>query len=451
MKTILEDGRIKLECSDWRYSAAILGLIRYFDHNYLDYEAVDDYIIYDKQNIKKEYYVNYILERYKNTDFSYIYLINKLSKDTYTTDEIKEINKYMKSSNATAAIQNLNLEFDGTNQEDLLKVLKDNKLDLVLTIFNNRQKCGYTKFCNNGNNSLEKSKLFKEDDKICRLIGFYVDLGKKRNLLTWNASQETLDSEDIQEFDFIPFAFSLDYTSIFINNNFSIQSLIKSNSHFNEQPSRISLYKYIAELSDKNLCNNIEVIIRDENTTYYQTLFIDKTIINELKLIHKIENIAILEKLKIKVRDSFYIDFQYLLTLIFNRQYLDSVIHLILKNKNFYENYQYYLSIIIQINMILYQKGKNMTDKYKSVYACAKTISSKLEENKLNTYRQKLINYISADNKTDIYNTLLQLSNYSQTNINFMFDILEDYSMNKNLIYAFIASLNKSQKKENEV
>ena len=450
----MEDGRIKLECSDWRYSAAILGLIRYFDHNYLDYEAVDDYIIYDKQNIKKEYYVNYILERYKNTDFSYIYLINKLSKYTYTTDEIKEINKYMKYD-AAKAIQKLNLEFDGTNQEDLLKVLKDNKLDLVLTIFNNRQNCGYAKFCNSGDrkakNRLKSSRLFKEDDKICRLIGFYVDLGKKRNLLTWNASQETLDSEDIQEFDFIPFAFSLDYTSIFINNNFSIQSLRTSNSYFKGQQSRIALYKYIAELSDKNLCNNIEVIIRDENTTYYQTLFIDKTIINELKLIHKIENIAILEKLKIKVRDSFYIDFQYLLTLIFNRQYLDSVIHLILKNKDFYENYHYYLSIMIQINMILYQKGKNMTDKYKSVYACAKTIANKLEENKLNTYRQKLINYISADNKTDIYNTLLQLSNYSQTNINFMFDILEDYSMNKNLIYAFIASLNKSQKKENEV
>ena len=66
MKTIIEDGRIKLECSDWRYGAAILGLIRYFDDNFLDYEIKDDSIIYDKLNINKEKEHNFTITPYFN-------------------------------------------------------------------------------------------------------------------------------------------------------------------------------------------------------------------------------------------------------------------------------------------------------------------------------------------------------------------------------------------------
>ena len=207
MKEILEDGRIKLEASDWRYSAAILGLIRYFEAkcNLIDYEFQDDYIIYKKEAITKENYVKYILERFKDTDFAYIVLKNKLQKDTYTKEEIKEINKYIKG--CPEAIKKLKLEFDGTNQEELLKILDEKKEDLVLEIFKNRKKNGYTKFCNT-------SCFFNEDDKMCRINGVYTDPKRKRSLLMWANDSDTFESDDIQEFDFIPFAFSLNHLSV---------------------------------------------------------------------------------------------------------------------------------------------------------------------------------------------------------------------------------------------
>ena len=94
MKTILEDGKIKLEASDWRYSAAILGLIRYFEcNNIFDYEIKDDYIIYNKKDITKENYMNYILEKYKNDNFAYTVLYDKLNKDD---NELEELIEYLK-------------------------------------------------------------------------------------------------------------------------------------------------------------------------------------------------------------------------------------------------------------------------------------------------------------------------------------------------------------------
>lgn len=443
MKEILEDGRIKLEASDWRYSAAILGLIRYFEAkcNLIDYEFQDDYIIYKKEAITKENYVKYILERFKDTDFAYIVLKNKLQKDTYTKEEIKEINKYIKG--CPEAIKKLKLEFDGTNQEELLKILDEKKEDLVLEIFKNRKKNGYTKFCNT-------SCFFNEDDKMCRINGFYTDPKRKRSLLMWANDSDTFESDDIQEFDFIPFAFSLNHLSLFINNNFSIQSLINANSHFNDENCRITLYKYISELVDKNVENNIEIIIKESTKNYFETLYIDRFIIDKIKKIKDIEEIKTLEKLNIKIRDDFWINMSYILQLIFNRQNLDSVIHIILKNKDFYKKYNYYLKFIIQINMILYEKGNiEMIEQYKSAYACAKSISEKLDENKLNSYRQKLTSAMISNNKTSVYNILIQLSNYSHVNISFIFDILDDFELNKNQIYAFISALTK-QKKEVE-
>jgi len=442
MKTILEDGKIKLETSDWRYSAAILGLIRYFEcNNIFDYEINDDYIIYNKKDITKENYMNYILEKYKNDNFAYTVLYDKLNKDEYTDDEVKEINKYIKS--CPSAIKKLKLEFNGTNKDELLDILEKNKESLVLDIFKNRKKNGYVKFCN-------PSCFFKEDSTMCRMSGYYVDPNLKMNLLEWNTEKETFQSDDIEEFDFIPFAFSTDYISLFINNNFSIKALQSANSHFNEKSSIISLYKYITNITDTEVENNVQIIIKEKD--YFETLYLQKNIIEKLQKIKKIENISKLENLKIKIRDDMYIDMNYILKLIFNNQNLDSVIHIILKNKDFYKQYNYYLNFLIKINMILYKKGKiEMIEQYKSAYACAKSISEKLDENKLNSYRQKLTSALISNNKDNIYNILLQLSNYSHVNISFIFDVLDNYELNKNQIYAFISALTKQNKEKNEV
>lgn len=448
MKTILNDGRIKLECSDWRYSSAILGLIRYFEYNLIDYEIDDDSIIYRKEDITKENYNRYILERYKDDNFSYLILQSKLNKEEFTEEEIEDINKFLKSR--SKPIQNLNLEFDGKNQEELLKILEENKDSLILNIFKNKED-GYKKFCN-------PHKIEEKDDKICRINGFYIDTSMKKNMLCWCNEKETFQSEDIQEFGFIPFGFSIDDTSLFINNNFSVKSLISANSHFNKETSSIiSLYKYLVELCDKNIENNVEIILKRKDKNYFETLYIDKNVLDKLKKIKNIKNIYKLEQMKIQVRKDLLLDMNYILNLIFKRQNLDYVINLMLKEKDIYKNnifmtYNYYLQFIIKINMLLNEKGEQeMNEKYKKVYACGKTISEKLEENKLNSYRQKLTSSLISNNKDSIYNILLQLSNYSHVNISFIYDILDDYENNKDLIYGFISSLTKQNKEKKEV
>jgi len=437
LKTILEDGRIKLEASDWRYSASILGLIRYFDYNGLDYEENEDYIIYNQNDITSHYYVEYIDYRYHD-ELAYNILLNKLNKEELTEEDIKDINKYIKES--PTALKNVIFPLDEDNKDELIQVLKENKEEIILGIFRYRKKNGYIKFCNKGS-------LMKEDSFMCRVNNFNVDEGRKTHLLTWQREKSSYINEDVQEFDFIPFGFSKDHLSIFINNNFSTQSLCVANSCFkNEINSKIALYQYLTtETANENLFNNIEVIIKDIDSNY-KTLYIDRKIINILTLMKELDNKYELEKFKFKIRDDFYVDLNYILTLIFERKNLDSLINLLIKNKEF-KNY-YCLNLIIKVNTIIYGKEHQMTEKYKRVYACAKAISDKLDENKLNSYRQKLTSSIVSDNKENVYNILIQLSNYSNVDIGFIFDILDDYDENKNQIYAFIAALRKTKKDE---
>lgn len=433
MKSILEDGKIKLEASDWRYSAAILGLIRYFDYNLIDYEIVDNSVIYSPEEITKERYVEYILERYKNDNFPYLVLTDKLNKDTYTDEEINDLNKYIK--NCPISIKKLNLEFNGSNQKELLQILEMKKEELVLDIFKNRKRNGYAKFCN-------KSCFFKNDGKICRVNGYYVDIIHKKNLFMWSGNPNTFDSDDIQEFDFIPFGFSLDNDSLFINNNLMIKSLIADNSHFNSKNNIISLYKYIVRLEELNIRNNIEIIMKNIDKNYFQTVYIDKSLTNKLKEIHKINNIVELQNMNILVNKNYYINMNYILQLIFNHQNLDSVIHILLKNKQNDKTCNYYLKFIIQMNIILYGKTiRTVIEEYETAYSCAKKISKKISNHDINNAKQQLISAIIIDNKEHIYNCLLKISNYVGINISFMFDILDDYEKNKNQIYAFIIGL----------
>ena len=58
MKTIIENSNFntKLESSDWRYSATIVGLIKYFDYHQIDYSIEDDFILYNSEYIDENKY-----------------------------------------------------------------------------------------------------------------------------------------------------------------------------------------------------------------------------------------------------------------------------------------------------------------------------------------------------------------------------------------------------------
>lgn len=90
-----------------------------------------------------------------------------------------------------------------------------------------------------------------------------------------------------------------------------------------------------------------------------------------------------------------------------------------------------------------------MTKNMKSAYASAKRVSEKLEENKLNSYKQKLISAVTFKNKDRFCEILLQLSSFSGVVFDFAYDLFEDFENNKNLAYTFINALNKDGNKEN--
>ena len=131
---------------------------------------------------------------------------------------------------------------------------------------------------------------------------------------------------------------------------------------------------------------------------------------------------------------------------ILNGIRMDLIIELLFKSKN---NHSYNIKTLITINNLIYEGGSEMTKKMKSAYASAKRVSEKLEENKLNSYKQKLISAVTFKNKDRFCEILLQLSSFSGVVFDFAYDLFDDFENNKNLAYTFINSLNKEGNKEN--
>ena len=88
-----------------------------------------------------------------------------------------------------------------------------------------------------------------------------------------------------------------------------------------------------------------------------------------------------------------------------------------------------------------------------SIENCAIAIINKIEENKLASYRQKLLSAVVAKNHKRILDVLTQLSVYSETHFNFVFDYMENQTENEDIIHYFILQLvpnNKNKKNEDK-
>ena len=113
---------------------------------------------------------------------------------------------------------------------------------------------------------------------------------------------------DIIEFDFVMFGFSkakYGEESIFINSNWDINTLISTNNKIKEDSElKYALIKNIKESSDF-LNDNIEVIIKKDNTSknfessvYYETFMLSKNSINIFKSIDSLENISFIKTIE---------------------------------------------------------------------------------------------------------------------------------------------------------
>ena len=61
MKEIINDGKFntRLTVSDWRFSASVIGLIRYFRYHNIEFEIEDDSILYNSDEITEEKYFKF--------------------------------------------------------------------------------------------------------------------------------------------------------------------------------------------------------------------------------------------------------------------------------------------------------------------------------------------------------------------------------------------------------
>ena len=458
MKVTIENEKFdtKMETSDWRYSASIVGIMKYF--NYLverGYEAEDDLykidddvISYNSKAITEERYLLFV-EYYFESAMHHKVIEPILNNSEFTDEQIKLVNDKLKSNTIMKKVFG-DLKFSDENKEIILQRINENRLLLIKETYINGDNL-YARFAN-------AKYLFSKPNKICRILNYDIDISRKSKTISYNWNFNTYKFNDISEFDFIPFAFSKSYEAFFINNNYSIKQLFHANNLINDSDNpRSTLFCELKNSADF-IDFDVEVIIKGkvknkdkiENKKYFETLYIRK---DAIKIFKSIENYKAI-RIPYRVNDNYTMYIEKEVTdSILNNIKIDDLIEMLLKPKKDtqkykYPDYSYNIKTLIKINTLIYG-GDKMDKQMKAAYASAKEVRKKVEENKVNSYKQKLISAITFKDYGRFCEILLQLSSYSGVVFDFAYDLFEDFEENKNIAYTFINALNKEFNKDN--
>lgn len=424
----------RLIASDWRYSASIVGLIKYFRYFNITYSGYDndvDFIEYNQEDIREGLYLQFV-EHYFEKDMHHRVIENILEKDEISEAQVQLVNEKLGANSIMKKIFAA-ITYSSDNKEKILQLIQTKRDTLIKETYKNKKNL-YAKFANTG-------YLLKEGQKICRLNGYYVDTARKTKSISYAFNQHAFIGVDEIEFDFLPFAFTNTSDGLFINNNFSIRQLVETNEKMQQVTDQgRSLFAQI-KLSSDFISFDVEVISKSQDLDYFESLYIRKHAIEKIR---EIEHYSLIQ-FKYKINDKLYIYVEReVVNRILNNLVLDDLIELLLKDK---ANYEARLNQLIQINLNLYG-GDSMNQEMKVAYACAKQVAQNIPENKVNSYKQKLISAIVAHDYNRVCEILLQLSSYSGVVFNFAYDLFEDFEQHKNIAYTFINALNP---KKNEV
>ena len=140
---------------------------------------------------------------------------------------------------------------------------------------------------------------------------------------------------------------------------------------------------------------------------------------------------------------------------ILNDLKLDSLIYFLLKEEEKRKNneFGYYFAIqkLIGANQIIKEEEimtEQMKSAYRSAILCTKELTKQNKENKIKSYKQKLISAIVAEDYDRVNVVLLQLSEFSDTPFRFMYDLFENFEQNKEIALTFINTLGYKGKEE---
>ncbi len=441
MKTQLKDCKFntRIEPYDWRWSATIVGIVKYFKkYNPEGIKITNDYIEFNMEEITDEKYILFVEEHFR--DAMHHKKVEELLGEKWEEDEkrIEKVNsKISKSTDSNTIMISTfkNIKYDGTNNIEILDIIEKNRLELIKQTFRGGRSLYYN-FCNENN-------LLSEAGKTCRLRGYSIDIPKKGKSIAYKRDMSTFVFQDDKLFDFIPFAFSKSREALFINCNFRIEELIKYNSGLedldeNEGKSLITARSQVlfrTKMASSFIDFDVEIISKDREKDYFETLYIRE---NAIKIFDKIDELIQKSLTYPCPYKGGYISIEKIVTdSVLNEVKLDNLIEKLLKEND----KKYLLTNLIKINNLIYFKGEDkMTEKQKSAYSSAMAVREVLKDspNKIRAYEQKLISAISLKDYEKVQELILHISAYTQVKIGVALDLFEDFEKNKNLAYTFI-------------
>ena len=343
------------------------------------------------------------------------------------------------------------IKFDGTNKDIFICSIEENRAEIIKNIFKNGNNL-YKNYCN-------ERLIFTEDNSTCRLRGYNVDKDRKTSNLGFCFSKESFESNDILEFDFIPFAFSNSdmRETYFVNNNFSVKSLTQTNYAFSNQLSSTenkddkNKLMLVLQNSKDYISYDVEIISKSQDKAYYETFFVR---LERLKKLRELSGKS-LNFVK-KINDDYWFNLEkevYMRCL--NNVLLDDVILMMLKfyfDDNAGKGYiKSRTDMLIDINVSW--KGNEIMDEIKSAKSCGFLTSKKLIEmkssNKINSYKQKIISALCAHDYDRAKEIILSLSAYVGMEFSFFYTFLENAEENKDLAFAFASALIEVSSKNN--
>lgn len=452
-----------LQPTDWRAAAAVVGLCKYFDHFRIDYKIlynVDekpenyihgfDGIIYKSDSITEEKYLNFV-ESYFEKYMTHSTILSILGNDEFSDEQIKMVNDLVKSKTVLKGLLG-KTKFDGTNKAVFISTIEENREEIIKTIFKNGNNL-YKNYCN-------ERLIFTDDNSTCRLRGYNVDKDRKTSILGFCFSKESFDANDILEFDFIPFAFSNPdmRETYFVNNNFSVETLVNTNRAFSEQLSNTegkgdkNKLLLVLQNSKDYISYDVEIISKSQDDAFYSTLFVR---LERLKKLRELSGKSLY--LVKKINDDYWFNLEkevYMRCL--NNVLLDDVILRMLKfyfddnsNKGYIKSRT---DLLIDINISW--KGNKIMDEINSARICGFKASQELirlkSSNKINSYKQKIISALCAHDYDRAKEVILSLSAYVGMEFSFFYKFLENAEENKDIAFAFASALTETNSKSSE-
>lgn len=464
MKTKIDyfDYDTLLQPTDWRFAAAVVGLCKYFDYFGIVYKVLydveekpDNYIhgfdgiIYKSEDITEEKYLEFA-ENYFEKYMTHKNILNILESQEFSEEQVKLVNDLVKSKTVLKGLFD-KIKFDGTNKDIFISTIEENRAEIIKNIFKNGNNL-YKNYCN-------ERLIFTEDNSTCRLRGYNVDKDRKTSNLGFCFSKESFESNDILEFDFIPFAFSNSdmRETYFVNNNFSVKSLTQTNYAFSNQLSSTenkddkNKLMLVLQNSKDYISYDVEIISKSQDKAYYETFFVR---LERLKKLRELSGKS-LNFVK-KINDDYWFNLEkevYMRCL--NNVLLDDVILMMLKfyfDDNAVKGYiKSRTDMLIDINVSW--KGNDIMDEIKSAKSCGFLTSKKLIEmkssNKINSYKQKIISALCAHDYDRAKEIILSLSAYVGMEFSFFYTFLENAEENKDLAFAFASALIEVSSKNN--